>query len=327
VAGGGDEVLHWLVQRLDPREAELVPSGSPADVAVVAGDEDVSALDRCRQVARELPCVVLLGASPGVDDLSAAMAAGARAVVARTDDTLTLTRAVTTAAAFARPVERTAGARAPVFVVTGAHGGAGTSTVAIALAASLPGRVALIDLDLAGGSLADVAGLTVEPSDPGLAGQASGAGAWAGLRADVGWCMLVPAPYRPELAWLVAEGLCRDTVAAAAADADAVVADAGRAAGPAIEALTIADVAVVVCTPAARSIAAAARHARVIARLAPGAACEICVAGARRADLVRLRLTTVPRGARVRLVLPRLADPVHPGTRAQAALASLARPV
>ncbi len=326
VEGGDSDIVGWVADRLDPSQAELVPAGAAADVVVAAGDDRVTALDRCRRLGRDRPCIVLLPGVPSVADVTSAMTAGARAVLSVADDALAVGRGVAAAAAFvSRP---DAGGPAPgrVVVVAGAHGGAGATTLAVAIAASLPARTAVIDLDLAGGGVADRLALAMEPTEPGLAGQSTGAGAWSALRVETGWCTVVPAPYRPELAWLVGEGVCAELVAAAAADADTVVVDVARATGPPIEVVPFADVVLVACRSSRSSVAAGVRQAGVLRRLAPTAAVHLCAIGARRRDAARLRLETVPGGARIAVVLPPLTDATRPCQRARRALAGLVGP-
>jgi hypothetical protein len=326
VDGGGEAPVRWLADRVGRDDVEIVSDSSGADVVVAVGDERMTALDRCRRIATRAPCVVLLPDSPAAADLTGAMASGARAVVSFQDDPVTVTRAVQAAAVFAAPAAQVDRAAGVVIAVTAAHGGAGASTLAVAIAASAPGPVALVDLDVAGGRLADLLGVQIEPTEPGLAAYTSGAAAWAELRLDVGWCLLVPAPLRPELAWLVAEGVPAALVAEAALAAPVVVTDLGRAAGPALEVATGADVIVVACRPAPRSVEAGARHGRILSRLAPAAVLRLCVVGARPRDAARLRLVQVLGGASVDLVVPELADPTRPDRRLRGALAGLARP-
>jgi hypothetical protein len=325
VQGGGDPPVRWLAERLAGDDAEIVPDPSGADVVVAVGDERLTALDRCRQIATRVPCVVLVPVSPEAADLAGAMASGARAVVSLQDDAITVTRAIQAAAAFGAPTGQAERAAGTVVAVTAAHGGAGASTLAVAIAASGPAPVALVDLDVAGGRLADLLGVQTEPAEPGLAAHTTGAAAWAELHVDAGWCLLVPSPPRLELAWLVAEGVPAALVAEAALATRLVVADVGRAAGPALEVATSADLIVVACRPSSRSVEAGARHARILARLTPAASVRLCVVGAGPRDAARLRLARVRGGASVDLVLPEPANPARPDGRLRAALADLAR--
>jgi MinD superfamily P-loop ATPase len=67
----------------------------------------------------------------------------------------------------------------------------------------------------------------------------------------------------------VREGVVRDLVRAAAEWGATTVVDAGRAAGPALEALAEADVAVAVARPGPRAALQAARHVETLADLLP----------------------------------------------------------
>jgi hypothetical protein len=326
VEGGGDPAARWLADRLGPDDAELVPDAVDADVVVVVGDERVSALDRCRQSSRGRPCIVLVPDPPSAGDLAAAMGSGARAVISLNDDAPAVSAAVQAAAAFTAPRDRKGRSTAPIIAVTGGHGGAGASVLAVAIAASVTAPVALIDLDLAGGRLAELVGVPLEPTDPGLAAHTRGASAWAELRVDGGWCALVPAPPRPELAWLVSEGVPAGLVAEAALTAETVVADIGRAAGPVLEVAAAAEVIVVACRPVPRSVDAGARHARVLGRLCPAASVRLCLVGASRRDVARLRIGRVAGGATVDHVVPDLTDgATRPPRGVRAALAALVR--
>src|SRR5262249_41578587 len=149
-----------------------------ADVLIVADDATCSALDRCRSAVQ--PCVVLLEVAT-VATVSGAMRAGARGAVARDPlDAFALVGAVRDAAAFRAGVTE-ASAPGRLVVVTGACGGAGATTIAVALARAAEPPVALLDLDLAGGAVARRAGLSVDAAEPGLAAQSSGRRAWERL--------------------------------------------------------------------------------------------------------------------------------------------------
>jgi Mrp family chromosome partitioning ATPase len=268
-----------------------------ADVLVVADDAACSALDRCRAAAQ--PCVVLLE-SPTLASVSDAMRAGARGAVAREPlDAFGLVGAVRDAAAFRRvPSEAVAPGR--LVVVTGALGGAGATSVAVALARAADGPVALLDLDLAGGAVARRAGLPFDPADAGLAGQAGGRRAWERLAVDAGFARVVTAPRRPDLAWLVREGVCAELARAARAECATVIADVGRAAGPAIELFADATLVVVAARPTAEQLAATAEHVAFVDGLVGGAVpVRVCVAGVRLRDEPVLRLAAAAHGIRI----------------------------
>ena len=214
-------------------------------------------------------------------------------------DSFGLVGAVRDAAAFrAAAADTTPPGR--LVVVTGARGGAGATTVAVGLARVAEPPVALLDLDLAGGAVASRAGLTVDAADAGLAGQASGRRAWERLAADAGFARVVAAPRRPDLAWLVREGVYTELARAARGDAATVVADVGRGAGPAIELFGDAALVVVTARPVADQLAAAAEHAAFVDGLVAGAIpVRVCVAGVRVRDEPVLRLAAAAHGLRI----------------------------
>jgi Mrp family chromosome partitioning ATPase len=291
-----------------------------ADVLVVADDAVSSALDRCRSAAQ--PCVVLLETAT-VASVSDAMRAGARGAVAREPlDAFGLVGAVRDAAAF-RVATAEMAAPGRLVVVTGACGGAGATTVAVALARVAEAPVALLDLDLAGGAVARGAGLAVDMADAGLAGQSSGRRAWERLAVDAGFARVVPAPRRPDLAWLVREGVCAELARAARADAATVIADVGRGAGPAIELVGDASVVVVTARPVADQLAAAAEHAAFVDGLVGGAVpVRVCVSGVRPRDEPVVRLAAAAHGLRIDARLPQLPrDAARAGDRLRALVA------
>jgi pilus assembly protein CpaE len=247
--------------------ADLVDA---ADVALVADDREASALDRCRALAGRVPCVLATTGAGEPAVLTEAMEAGARGVVRVPFDAFELERALgAAAAAHAAPREARGRRRGRVVVVSAGAGGAGTSTVAWALATLAPGPVALLDVDLAGGALAALAGIDDEPTSAGLAGETSGRQAFERLAVDCAVGRVLAAPARPELAWLVREGVVRDLVRTAAEWGATTVVDAGRAVGPALEALAEADVAVAVVRPGPRAALQAARHVETLADIVP----------------------------------------------------------
>ncbi|MDX6377926.1 MAG: Cellulose biosynthesis protein BcsQ [Gaiellaceae bacterium] len=322
---GGDVALRTAVAgALAPASDLALASAGDVDVVdvVIAADDAVSsALDRCRASRR--PCVVLLD-EPSIASVSDAMRAGARGAVAREPlDAFGLVGAVRDAAAF-RLAKPDPAALGRLIVVTGATGGAGATTVALALARAAAAPVALLDLDLAGGDLARRTGIGVDPADAGLAGQASGRRAWERLAVDAGFAHVVPAPRRPDLAWLVREGVCADLARAARAACDTVVADIGRACGPPLELVADATMVVVVARPVAAQLAAAAAHAAFIDGLLAGrGAVRVCVTGMRLRDEGVIRLATAAHGLRIAARLP-FRTPGQPvGSRPDRSLATL----
>lgn len=134
-----------------------------------------------------------------------------------------------------------------LIAVVGAHGGAGTTRAAIAIAGDASGGACLIDADLSGGTARHALGLPVQPGDVGLAAlQDVDAGALAlGLRRTDFGSLFEVSP-RPELAWLIREGGVRELARAAMRQSPFVVVDAGRPAGPSFEPVLDADLIVLV---------------------------------------------------------------------------------
>ena len=303
---GGDASLRDAIATvLAPAHDIALASAGDLDVVdvVIAADDAVSsALDRCRASRR--PCVVLLD-EPSMASVSDAMRAGARGAVARDPlDGFGLLGAVRDAAAF-RLAAPEAAAPGGLIVVTGATGGAGTTTVALALARVAAAPVGLLDLDLAGGDLARRTGVGMHAGEAGLAGQASGRRAWERLAIDAGFAHVVPAPRRPDLAWLVREGVCTDLARAARAACATVVADVGRAAGPPLELVAEATLIVVVARPVTAQLVAAAEHAAFLEGLVAGRSpVRVCISGVRLRDEGVVRLATAAHGLRIAARLP-----------------------
>jgi MinD-like ATPase involved in chromosome partitioning or flagellar assembly len=251
--------------------ALLPPSAADrAAVLLVADDASGAGLDRLRaEVLRrpERPTLLVAGES-GVD-AQAAMAAGARGVLEQPVTASDLREALARAAAFIR-TDGGAVRGGPVVVLLGAAGGAGTTTCAVALAAGLPGAV-LLDLDLAAGDAAAVAGARVAEPDALLTLATTPAGAAGGIAtrlATGGCCPVLPAPALPEQADLVDEvGIARVLDARGAAGATIIV-DAGQRIGvETVPALERADVVLIVAAPGAPGATGAARQAGLLSRL------------------------------------------------------------
>ncbi|MFM9124752.1 MAG: hypothetical protein ACKOSO_06260 [Actinomycetota bacterium] len=136
--------------------------------------------------------------------------------------------------------------RGRVVAFVGAHGGAGTTTAALTVAADADRGVCLVDADLAGGETAERLDLPGPPGDAGLAGAGDPSAAWAVLARRAPFGTLAVACPRPDLAWLIRDGAVRALVAEARRAAALVVVDAGRPLGPACEAVAEADLVVLV---------------------------------------------------------------------------------
>ncbi len=324
---GGDATLReTIAAALAPAfDLTLTSAGDLelVDVVIAADDAVSSALDRCRASRR--PCVVLLD-EPSLASVSDAMRAGARGAVVRQPlDAFGLVGAVRDAAGFriAVPDAATPGR---LIVVTGATGGAGATTVALALAKAATAPVGLLDLDLAGGDLARRAGVGEDRSEPGLSGQASGRRAWERLAKNAGFAQLVAAPRRPDLAWLVREGVCTDLARAARAACTTVVADIGRGAGPPLELVGEATLVVVVARPAAQQLAAAAEHAAFLEGLVGGRCpVRVCLTGTRLRDEMTIRLATAAHGFKVAARLPLRGAGADAGSGSERTLDALLR--
>ncbi len=134
-----------------------------------------------------------------------------------------------------------------VVALVGAHGGAGTTTAALAVAHDADRGVCLIDADLSGSDTMFRLGLSERVGDAGIAGIRDGTidpFAQLARRTAFGWALIV-CP-RPDLAWLIRDGAVGDIAREARRHADLVVIDAGRPLGPACEPVLSADVVVVV---------------------------------------------------------------------------------
>lgn len=144
------------------------------------------------------------------------------------------------------PIERSSSAGRSV-VLVGAHGGAGTSTAALAIASDADRGVCLIDADLTGGTLGAVLGVGNRIGDAGLAAVREGEGsAFSALAQRVPFGWFVEVGPRPELVWLIRDGALRALTRQAMRQAALVVVDAARPVGPSCEAVVDADVVVIV---------------------------------------------------------------------------------
>ena len=114
-------------------------------------------------------------------------------------------------------------------VLVGAHGGAGTSTAALAIASDADRGVCLIDADLTGGTLGTILGVGHRIGDAGL----------AAVREGEGTAFLT-------LAWLIRDGALRELTRQAMRQTSLIVVDAARPVGPSCEPVVDADVIVIV---------------------------------------------------------------------------------
>jgi len=148
--------------------------------------------------------------------------------------------------------------------VVGAHGGAGTTTAAIAIAREAAHDACLIDADLAGGDVRRALGLAQQPGDVGLAAaqEIDTSVLMHGLRRTSFGSLFEICP-RPELAWLIRDGAGRDLTRTAMRTSSFVVVDAGRPTGPSFEPVLDADV-IVLVWHATRDVAADVARQRLV---------------------------------------------------------------
>jgi MinD-like ATPase involved in chromosome partitioning or flagellar assembly len=243
---GGDERLERELAELVAQlgDVALLPEASAdrADALLIADGQRGAALDRLRAELGTRPSrrIMLIGA-PGTIDLAEAMASGARGVLESPLGAGRLRASLAAAGCLDVSPSRALDSGGGPIVVIGASGGCGATTCAAALAAATP-RAVLVDLDLASGDAAAVAGAAIGTGDALLAlAYAAGIGSrelHANL-ADGPSTRVLPAPALPEHADLVDEGgVSRVLDAIRRADMQAVV-DAGSRVGvetlPALE--------------------------------------------------------------------------------------------
>lgn len=237
----------------------------PCDVALVA-DPGVGEAPGLRQLVSGCgrPAVVLTR-SAGVDVYRRALAAGARAVLALPAVPSGLVDALTesTAGDALGPAGAAAGR---VVAVAGAKGGAGATSIALALA--MLGGVLLVDLSGSRASLAALLGCRVERSVADLAHVGEGLAAAIATAAVEHPCglRLVPGPPGPEIAGTLPSGFAAALTRELRTAAPAVV-DAGCAASTASGEVAIAaDRTLVVVTPDAYAVAAGRELVTTLAR-------------------------------------------------------------
>jgi hypothetical protein len=210
---GGDERLERELAELAAQlgEIALLPEAAAqrADALLIADGQRGAALDRLRVElgARPSRRILLLGAA-GTIDLAEAMAYGARGVLESPLSAGRLRAALAAAGCLDEAAPRILDRGSGPIVFLGATGGCGVTTCAVAIAAATTGGV-LVDLDLASGDAAAVAGAIVEAGDALLAlAHAPGIDARE-LLAQLACgptTRVLPAPALPEQADLVDEG-------------------------------------------------------------------------------------------------------------------------
>jgi hypothetical protein len=243
---GGDERLERELREISEQLAEIavVPEASAdrADALLIADGQRGAALDRVRAelVARPGRRILLVG-HPGAIDAAEAMACGARALLEQPLSAGRLRAALAASGCFDEPSTRGVEAGVGPIVLLGAAGGCGVTTCAVALAGGLA-HGALIDLDLASGDAAAVAGAAVEAHDALLSlAYAPGIGARELHRqlAEGPTTRVLPSPALPEQADLIDEGGISQVLDAVQRAGIVAVVDAGSRVGietvPALE--------------------------------------------------------------------------------------------
>lgn len=264
------------------RLRELLDVNEASCVLVDEALADASALAAVQEVARSYPLVpvILLARSRSTELLSAAMDAGARSVLtlplsleelySRLQPVLAWSQAVREVG-----VQEEVGARrqGSVTAVVGAKGGVGTSTVALVAAGQLAqhARTCLVDLDVRGGDLAAMAGLSVRRSIIDLvdiAAEASAREVAEVMYPLPGGLSLLPAPEHGEAGEAMTEAATRQVISMLRYQFDHVVLDCGSRVDDVLAmALDCADRVLVVATPDAPALRSVRRLTEAFTRL------------------------------------------------------------
>lgn len=306
VVGSADRVARVRAILAEAPGVELAPTPDPSlgDVVVIADGTD-EAIAAAHGIGRRAPVVLVIDGGETPDGLRAALEAGARGCVGPDADAFALRRTIATAESL-RPsgVVSDPAADSVLVAVVGGTGGAGTTTVAATLARA--GDALLVDLDLAGGDLAERLGLPLRTV--GFAGGGDPRRLLDGLVEEAGGLRLAQVAPCLDLAWTIPPGACSALLREARRRERVVVVDAGRGLGPALEAIIEADTVAVVMPTAdrMRGRTAAERFARLAA---PDARIVVIESGATRAGAVRSRIAAAAGGAEADIVLERLRDP------------------
>ncbi|RJF43976.1 response regulator [Actinomyces sp. 2119] len=309
---------------------------------------DVSALAVVQEVARSYPLVpvILLARSRSTELLSAAMDAGARSVLtlplsleelySRLQPVLAWSQAVREVGA-----QEEAGARrqGTVTAVVGAKGGVGTSTIAVVAAAQLAQhvRTCLVDLDVRGGDLAAMTGLSVRRSVIDLvdiAAEASAREVSEVMYPLPGGLSLLPAPEHGEAGEAMTEAATRQIISMLRYQFDHVVLDCGSRMDDVLAmALDCADRVLVVATPDAPALRSVRRLTQAFTRLdiAHGRIVEMVMnrSGRQREIQPRMaaRMTEVPLAASVPDLTSQMDVAVNSSTLLTATVPALAKAV
>ncbi len=254
---GGDERLERELVELSSGlgDVAILPEAAAdrADALLIADGQRGAALDRVRVelAARPARRVLLIGA-PGSIDPAEAMACGARAVLEHPLSVGRLREAIAASGCLDEVPAPIIEVGSGPIVLLGATGGCGVTTCAAAIAAAMA-HGALLDLDLAAGDAAAVAGAEIVAGDALLAlAHAPGIDARDLLAqlADGPSTRVLPAPALPEQADLVDEGGVSQVLDALRRAGIVAIVDAGSRVGiETLPALERASAIAIVSTP------------------------------------------------------------------------------
>lgn len=272
---GGDERLERELVELSSGlgDVAILPEAAAdrADALLIADGQRGAALDRVRVelAARPARRVLLIGA-PGSIDPAEAMACGARAVLEHPLSVGRLREAIAASGCLDEVPAPIIEVGSGPIVLLGATGGCGVTTCAAAIAAAMA-HGALLDLDLAAGDAAAVAGAEIVAGDALLAlAHAPGIDARDLLAqlADGPSTRVLPAPALPEQADLVDEGGVSQVLDALRRAGIVAIVDAGSRVGiETLPALERASAIAIVSTPGANGRRGVARVSGLLFRL------------------------------------------------------------
>ena len=241
------------------------------------------ALPIIQELSRTYPLipVVLLSRARTSESLVAAMDAGARTVLALPLSLEEISNRLLPVLAWSRAVrseassreEITARRQGTITAVVGAKGGVGTSTVALMAAARLAqgARTCLVDLDVRGGDLAAMTGISVRRSITDLADIAAEVSAREISEVMYplpGGIALLPAPEQGETGEMLTESATRQILTMLRYQFDHVVLDCGNRLDDILAmGLDSADRALIVATPDAPALRSVRRLSDALDRL------------------------------------------------------------
>jgi len=265
------------------RLRESLGTGDVSCVLIDEGLSDISALAVVQDIARSYPLipVVLLSRSRTAEILTAAMDAGARTVLTLPLSLEELSTRLQPVLAWSQAVQNEASAHTDlssrrlgsVTAVVGAKGGVGASTVALMTAAQLAqhARTCLVDLDVRGGDIAAMTGLSVRRSITDLvdiAVEASAREISEVMYPLPGGIALLPAPDHGEMGEAMTEVATRQIISMLRYQFDHVVLDCGSRLDDVLAmALDSADRVLVVTTPDTPAVRSVRRLTEALNRL------------------------------------------------------------